>query len=150
MRGEPLAPLHGLPVSIKDLVPTAGIAPPGARCIFAEHVPEADAEVVTRLKASGAIIVGKTTTPEFGQQCLTEAPLFGRTRNAWDAGRTSGGSSGGAAVAAAAGWPRSASPRTAAARPGSPPPATASSASSRGSASCRRNTPRTGSATSPT
>src|SRR5205085_2396477 len=66
-------------------------------------VPEADAEVVTRLKASGAIVVGKTTTPEFGQQCLTQAPLFGRTRNAWDAGRTSGGSSGGAAVAAAAG-----------------------------------------------
>ncbi|WP_267422863.1 amidase family protein [Methylobacterium sp. GC_Met_2] len=103
MRGEPLAPLHGLPVSIKDLVPTAGIRTTWGSRVFAENVPEADAEVVTRLKASGAIVVGKTTTPEFGQQCLTQAPLFGRTRNAWDAGRTSGGSSGGAAVAAAAG-----------------------------------------------
>ena len=103
MRGEPLAPLHGLPVSIKDLVPTAGIRTTWGSRVFAEHVPETDAEVVVRLKASGAIVVGKTTTPEFGQQCLTQAPLFGRTRNAWDAGRTSGGSSGGAAIAAAAG-----------------------------------------------
>ena len=58
---------------------------------------------MARLKAAGAIVVGKTTTPEFGQQCLTEAPLFGRTRNAWRADRTSGGSSGGSAVAVAAG-----------------------------------------------
>ena len=57
----------------------------------------------TRLKQAGAIVVGKTTTPEFGQQCLTQAPLFGRTRNAWRADRSSGGSSGGSAVAVAAG-----------------------------------------------
>ena len=66
-------------------------------------MPEADAVVVARLKGAGAIVVGKTTTPEFGQQCLTEAPLFGRTRNAWRADRSAGGSSGGSAVAVAAG-----------------------------------------------
>lgn len=59
--------------------------------------------MVARLKAAGVIIVGKTTKPEFGQQCLTEAPLFGRTRNAWHEDRTSGGSSGGSAVAVASG-----------------------------------------------
>jgi len=71
--------------------------------IFKDHIPDTDAVVVARLKPAGAIIVGKTTTPEFGQQCLTEAPLFGQTRNAWRADRTSGGSSGGSAVAVAAG-----------------------------------------------
>ena len=65
--------------------------------------PGHDAVVVARLKQAGAIIVGKTTTPEFGQQCLTQAPLFGRTRNAWRGDRTSGGFSGGSAVAVAAG-----------------------------------------------
>lgn len=103
MRGDVLAPLHGVPVSIKDLVPTAGIRTTWGSQIFRDHVPDADAEVVRRLKRAGAIVVGKTTTPEFGQQPLTQSPLFGRTRNAWSAGRTSGGSSGGAAVSVAAG-----------------------------------------------
>ncbi len=103
MRGEVVGKLHGVPVAVKDLVPTAGIRTTWGSLIFKDHVPEQDAEVVQRLKLAGAIIVGKTTTPEFGQQCLTEAPLFGRTRNAWRADRTSGGSSGGSAVAVAAG-----------------------------------------------
>jgi aspartyl-tRNA(Asn)/glutamyl-tRNA(Gln) amidotransferase subunit A len=103
MHGAALGPLHGVPLAVKDLVPTAGIRTTWGSLIFKDHVPSADAEIVTRLKRAGAIIVGKTTTPEFGQQCLTEAPLFGRTRNAWAAGRSSGGSSGGSAVAVVAG-----------------------------------------------
>ncbi len=103
MRGEALGPLHGLPVAVKDLVPTAGIRTTWGSLIFKHHLPDRDAEVVTRLKRAGAIVVGKTTTPEFGQQCLTQAPLFGRTRNAWRADRAAGGSSGGSAVAVAAG-----------------------------------------------
>ena len=103
MRGDPLGPLHGVPIAVKDLVPTAGIRTTWGSLIFKDHVPVEDAVVVARLKRAGAIVVGKTTTPEFGQQCLTEAPLFGRTRNAWRADRTSGGSSGGSAVAVAAG-----------------------------------------------
>ena len=103
MRGDVLGPLHGLPVAVKDLVPTAGIRTTWGSLIFKDHVPDTDAVVVARLKAAGAIVVGKTTTPEFGQQCLTQAPLFGRTRNAWRADRSSGGSSGGSAVAVAAG-----------------------------------------------
>jgi len=102
-RGDPLGPLHGIPVAIKDLVPTAGIRTTWGSLIFKDHVPDTDAVVVTRLKQAGAIIVGKTTTPEFGQQCLTQAPLFGRTRNAWRPDRAAGGSSGGSAVAVAAG-----------------------------------------------
>jgi aspartyl-tRNA(Asn)/glutamyl-tRNA(Gln) amidotransferase subunit A len=103
MRGDTLGPLHGVPVAVKDLVPTANIRTTWGSLIFKDHVPEQDAVAVARLKQAGAIVVGKTTTPEFGQQCLTEAPLFGRTRNAWRADRTSGGSSGGSAVAVAAG-----------------------------------------------
>jgi len=103
MRGARLGSLHGVPVAVKDLVPTAGIRTTWGSLIFKDHVPDEDAVVVARLKRAGAIVVGKTTTPEFGQQCLTEAPLFGRTRNAWRADRSSGGSSGGSAVAVAAG-----------------------------------------------
>ncbi len=103
MRGDPIGPLHGVPVAVKDLVPTEGIRTTWGSLIFKDHIPDTDAVVVARLKRAGAIVVGKTTTPEFGQQCLTEAPLFGRTRNAWRADRTSGGSSGGSAVAVAAG-----------------------------------------------
>ncbi len=103
MRGDALGTLHGIPVSVKDLVPTAGLRTTWGSLIFKDHVPDQDAVAVGRLKQAGAIVMGKTTTPEFGQQCLTEAPLFGRTRNAWRADRAAGGSSGGAAVAVAAG-----------------------------------------------
>jgi aspartyl-tRNA(Asn)/glutamyl-tRNA(Gln) amidotransferase subunit A len=103
MRGETTGPLLGVPFSVKDLVNTAGVRTTYGSLIFEHHVPEADAVAVARLNAAGAILIGKTTTPEFGQKGLTEAPLFGRTRNAWRADRTSGGSSGGAAVALACG-----------------------------------------------
>ena len=103
MRGDPLGPLHGVPIAVKDLVPTAGIRTTWGSLDFQGPCSGEDAVAVARLKRAGAVIVGKTTTPEFGQQCLTEAPLFGRTRNAWRADRTSGGSSGGSAVAVAAG-----------------------------------------------
>ena len=103
MQGAPLGPLHGVPVAVKDLIPTADIRTTWGSLIFKDHVPDHDAAAVARLKQAGAIVVGKTTTPEFGQQCLTQAPLFGRTRNAWRADRSSGGSSGGSAVAVAAG-----------------------------------------------
>jgi aspartyl-tRNA(Asn)/glutamyl-tRNA(Gln) amidotransferase subunit A len=74
-----------------------------ASVALAENVPAADSPSVARLKAAGATLIGKTTTPEFGHKCFTEAPLFGRTANPWDLSRTSGGSSGGAAAAVAAG-----------------------------------------------
>jgi aspartyl-tRNA(Asn)/glutamyl-tRNA(Gln) amidotransferase subunit A len=70
---------------------------------LADNVPAADSPAVARLKAAGAILVGKTTTPEFGHKCFTEAPLFGHTANPWDLSRTCGGSSGGAAAAVAGG-----------------------------------------------
>ncbi|MEJ0070272.1 MAG: amidase [Pseudomonadota bacterium] len=103
MRGDVLGPLHGVPFSVKDLVNTAGVRTTFGSHVFEHNVPVADAVSVARLKDAGAILVGKTTTPEFGHKPFTDAPLFGRTRNAWSAERTSGGSSGGAAVAVAAG-----------------------------------------------
>lgn len=98
-----LGPLHGVPFSVKDLVATRGVRTTYGSLIFEHHVADHDAVAVARLKAAGAILIGKTTTPEFGQKGLTEAPLFGRTRNAWRLDRTCGGSSGGAAVAVASG-----------------------------------------------
>src|SRR5262249_38256108 len=103
MRGEWRGPLHGIPFSVKDLVNTKGVRTTYGSRIFENHIPSVDHAAVARLKAAGAILVGKTTTPEFGQKGLPDAPLFGRTRNAWSAHRTCGGSSGGAAVAVAAG-----------------------------------------------
>ena len=101
--GKPLGPLHGVPVTVKDLVNTAGIKTTFGSYVFENNVPTTDAVAIARLKAAGAIIIGKTTTPEFGHKPLTEAPLFGRTCNAWSSDHTSGGSSGGAATATAAG-----------------------------------------------
>jgi aspartyl-tRNA(Asn)/glutamyl-tRNA(Gln) amidotransferase subunit A len=103
MRGKPLGLLHGIPFAAKDLVNTAGVRTTYAALAHEDNVPKEDAVAVARTKAAGAILFGKTTTPEFGHKALTDAPLFGRTRNAWSAERTSGGSSGGAAVAVAAG-----------------------------------------------
>lgn len=102
-RGEPVGPLHGVPLHVKDLVNTAGVRTTFGSLIHEHNVPGADQVSIARLKAAGAILFAKTTTPEFGHMCWTEAPLFGRTRNAWDETRTAGGSSGGAAVACAAG-----------------------------------------------
>ena len=103
MRGEPLGLLHGIPYAAKDLVNTAGVRTTFGSLLHADNVPAEDAVAAARMKQAGAILFGKTTTPEFGHKCLTDAPLFGRTRNAWSAERSSGGSSGGAAVAVAAG-----------------------------------------------
>ncbi len=102
-RGATLPPLHGIPVSIKDLTVTKGIRTTYGSPIYADHVPAEDALVVERLKAAGAIVVGKTNTPEFGAGANTFNTLFGATRNPWDLARTCGGSSGGAAVALATG-----------------------------------------------
>ena len=103
MRGGATSPLHGIPFSVKDLINTKGVRTTFGSLIFENNVPSMDTVAVARLKAAGAILIGKTTTPEFGQKGLTQAPLFGYTRNAWRADRTPGGSSGGAAVAVAAG-----------------------------------------------
>jgi aspartyl-tRNA(Asn)/glutamyl-tRNA(Gln) amidotransferase subunit A len=100
---KPLGSLHGVPFAVKDLVNTAGVRTSFGSVALADNVPVADSPAVARLKAAGAILVGKTTTPEFGHKCFTDAPLFGRTANPWDLSRTCGGSSGGAAAAVAAG-----------------------------------------------
>jgi aspartyl-tRNA(Asn)/glutamyl-tRNA(Gln) amidotransferase subunit A len=103
MRGEPLGLLHGIPLTVKDIVNTRGVRTTFGAVPYKNNVPDHDAVAVARLRDAGAILIGKTTTPEFGSKCLTDSPLFGRTRNAWDAARSSGGSSGGAAVAVASG-----------------------------------------------
>ncbi len=103
MKGEKLGLLHGIPFAAKDLVNTAGVRTTFGSLLHEDNVPKEDAVCAARLKQAGAILFGKTTTPEFGHKALTDAPLFGRTRNAWSAEHTSGGSSGGAAVAVAAG-----------------------------------------------
>lgn len=102
-RGDVLGPLHGVPMHVKDLVNTKGVRTTFASHMYADNIPSADAVSVARLKAAGAILMGKTTTPEFGHMPFTEAPLFGRTCNPFDASRTCGGSSGGAAAAVAVG-----------------------------------------------
>lgn len=103
MAGEALGLLHGIPVTVKDIVNTKGVKTTFGAMPYKDNVPTEDAVAVARLRSEGAILIGKTTTPEFGSKCLTDSPLFGRTRNAWDGRRSSGGSSGGAAVAVASG-----------------------------------------------
>jgi len=95
--------LHGVPVSIKDLFATKGIRTTWGSLIYKDHVPDGDDLVVQRLKAAGAIVVGKTNTPEFGAGGNTFNAVFGATRNPWDTALSCGGSSGGAAVAVATG-----------------------------------------------
>jgi amidase len=102
-RGGELGPLHGVPVSIKDLTLTAGIRTTFGSKIFEHHVPDEDALTVQRLKAAGAIVIGKTNTPEFGAGANTYNAVFGATRNPWKLSHTCGGSSGGSAVALACG-----------------------------------------------
>jgi Asp-tRNA(Asn)/Glu-tRNA(Gln) amidotransferase A subunit family amidase len=104
MKGEPLGPLHGVPVSIKDVLFTRGLRTTGGSRLFADLVPEHDALAVGRLRAAGAVVLGKTTTSEIGHKAITESRLFGVTRNPWDISRTPGGSSGGTAAAVASGF----------------------------------------------
>ena len=103
MRGEDLPSLHGVPYSVKDLTATAGVHTTMGSAIFADNIPATDAVSVARAKQAGAILIGKTTTPEFGHKQLTQAPIFGLTLNPVDRSVTCGASSGGAAVAVATG-----------------------------------------------
>ena len=101
--GEPLGPLHGVPISIKDLEVTAGIRTTFGSLIYRDYVPDSDSGIVRRIRSSGAVIMGKTNTPEFGMSGTTENRLGDACRNPWDTSRTTGGSSGGSAAAVAAG-----------------------------------------------
>jgi len=103
MRGEELGPLHGVPVSIKDLIFTRDIRTTGGSKIYENFVPEQDAIVVERLKTAGAIVIGKTNTPEFGWVAITDNQIFGPTCNPWNLEFNAGGSSGGAAASVASG-----------------------------------------------
>jgi amidase len=102
-KGAALGVLHGLPVAHKDLVDTAGIRTTRGSRFYQDHVPTRDALIVQRIRAAGALTLGKTNTPEFGAGSQTFNAVFGATRNPYDLSRTCGGSSGGAAVALACG-----------------------------------------------
>ncbi len=102
-RGETPGALCGLPVGIKDVTPVAGLRTTYGSPIFADHVPAEDAVVVGRLRAAGAIVLGKTNCPEFAAGGNTWNEIFGRTRNPWDPTRSAGGSTGGGAAALATG-----------------------------------------------
>jgi Asp-tRNA(Asn)/Glu-tRNA(Gln) amidotransferase A subunit family amidase len=103
MAGGDPGPLGGIPIAIKDLTPTKGKRTTLGSYAYEHWVPEADAAIVEKLMAAGAIMVGKTTTPEFAHVGFTESALWGITRNPWDPARTPGGSSGGSAAAVASG-----------------------------------------------
>ncbi|MBV8888246.1 MAG: amidase, partial [Alphaproteobacteria bacterium] len=103
MAGAPLGPLHGVPITVKDNVAIAGLPLAQGSAAFKETVAPADAAVVARVKAAGAIIIGKTNLPEFAHKVLTDSPAFGVTRSPWNLEYTPGGSSGGASAALAAG-----------------------------------------------
>jgi amidase len=100
-QGGELGLLHGLPIAHKDTFETAGVRTTFGSPLYAQHVPESDALVVERLRAAGAISLGKTNAPEWGAGSHTFNPVFGVTRNPWDTTRSAGGSSGGAAAALA-------------------------------------------------
>ena len=102
-KGQVLGPLDGVPVSVKDIILTKGVRTTAGSKLQETFIPDVDAIVVERLKAAGAIIIGKTTTPEYCHKTIADSPLTGETRNPWDLTRTPGGSSGGSAVAVAAG-----------------------------------------------
>lgn len=103
MQGGGLPPLLGIPYSVKDLLNTAGVRTTMGSRLFEDNVPTTDAVSVARAKAAGAVLVGKTTTPEFGHVQSATSPLFGRTLNPVDPSVTPGASSSGSAVAVAAG-----------------------------------------------
>jgi aspartyl-tRNA(Asn)/glutamyl-tRNA(Gln) amidotransferase subunit A len=103
MKGKKLGPLHGVPIAIKDTNFTKGVRTTMGSKLMENFIPEEDSIHVGRLKEAGAIILGKTNTPEFAAKAVTENLVFGITRNPWNLGRTTGGSSGGAGAAIAAG-----------------------------------------------
>ncbi len=102
-RGERRGWMHGLPHAIKDLEDTAGLRTTYGSPLFADQVPAADSELVRRIRAAGAIVIGKTNVPELGYGSQTYNDVFGPTRNPYDPAKTAGGSSGGAAAALAVG-----------------------------------------------
>ncbi|WP_372516173.1 amidase [Streptantibioticus silvisoli] len=103
-RGEPAGPVDGVPVSVKDiLLMRGGPTLRGSKAVDPAGPWPEDAPAVARLRESGAVLTGKTTTPEFGWKGVTDAPVYGVTRNPYDTSRTSGGSSGGSAAAVALG-----------------------------------------------
>ncbi|MBT6139580.1 MAG: amidase [Rhodospirillaceae bacterium] len=101
--GADLPPLLGVPYTVKDLIDTEGVRTTYASLALADNIPAADGVTVARMKQSGAVMLAKTTTPEFGHKPMNEAPIFGKTHNPWDLQRTCGGSSGGSGAAVAAG-----------------------------------------------
>jgi len=101
-RGETVGPLAGVPIAIKDLIATAGIKTTSGSFIYEHFIPDEDDIVVERVKQAGAIILGKTTAPEFGYSGVGHNPLFASPRNPWDLAMTPGGSSAGSGVALAA------------------------------------------------
>lgn len=103
MESRPLGLLHGVPFSVKDLIYTKGVRTMRGSKIYEYFVPAEDAPSVERLKRAGGILIGKTTTPEFGFKGMTDSPATGVTRNPWNLELTPGGSSGGAAAQVAAG-----------------------------------------------
>lgn len=103
LRGDELGPLHGVPISVKDLITTRDVRTARGSRLYADAIPDEDAPVVARVKAAGAIVLGKTNTSEFGWKGDSGNPLFGPTANPWDRVKTAGGSSGGAGAAVAAG-----------------------------------------------
>jgi amidase len=103
VRGDHLQPLHGLPVGIKDLEEVAGVRTTYGSPIFRDFVPDADSGMVARVRAAGAVVFGKTNTPEFGAGANTRNAVYGATGNPFDPARSAAGSSGGSAVALATG-----------------------------------------------
>src|SRR5439155_15119312 len=102
-RGKWRGPLHGVPIALKDLFDTAGIKTTAGSALFKDRVPDRDAEVVTRLKAAGIVLLGKLNMHEFAYGGSSTVSLFGAVHNPWESGRVAGGSSGGSAAAVAAG-----------------------------------------------
>lgn len=101
-KGAKLGPLHGVPITIKEAFDVAGLHTTSSHPPLKDNVAKTDASLVARLRTAGAVILGKTNVPELCADFQTDSPLFGTTKNAWDAARTAGGSTGGGAVAVAA------------------------------------------------
>jgi aspartyl-tRNA(Asn)/glutamyl-tRNA(Gln) amidotransferase subunit A len=102
-RGDWRGPLHGIPLALKDLIDTAGVRTTAASWLFKDRIPAEDAEVVRRLKAAGAVLLGKQNLHEFAYGGSSMVSAFGEVRNAWNQEHIAGGSSGGSATAVAAG-----------------------------------------------
>ena len=102
-RGQPLGPLHGLPVAVKDLHETSGVRTTFGSPLHKDYIPDFDCRVVQREKSAGAIVLGKTNVPEFGLGSQTFNKVFGPTHNPYDLSKTCGGSTGGGATALACG-----------------------------------------------